>query len=181
MSEPIVVVSYNEDWIREFIQIGGLIRNALGTTAIRIDHIGSTSIRGLAAKPIIDIQVSVKSLESIELYRPFLQQIGFIHRAENPDQTKRYFRETPGSRRTHLHVRAHGSWAEQFALLFRDYLREHPIDCEQYADTKVNLMELYRDEREKYVEAKEPVIWEIMRRASKWSQATGWKPKETDI
>lgn len=181
MAEPIIVVPYQAEWSLQFHRIGSVIRQALGSTAIRIDHIGSTAVPGLAAKPIIDIQVSVQHLEPMELYRPFLQQIGYIHRVSNPDLTKRYFREIPGSSRKHIHVRAHGSWAEQFALLFRDYLREHPEDCEYYAQTKYALIELFGNEREKYVEEKEPIIWEIMKRASKWSQGTGWTPQHTGI
>jgi GrpB-like predicted nucleotidyltransferase (UPF0157 family) len=181
MSEPIIIVPYNADWKKEFISIGSLIREALDTTAIRIDHIGSTSVQELAAKPIIDIQVSVKSLEYLNMYKPMFEQIGFIHRAGNPDRTKSYFRETPGNRRTHIHVREYRSWSEQFALLFRDYLRNHSEDCVRYSESKYELANLYRNERDKYVEAKEPIIWEIMKKASKWSQEVGWKPLSSDI
>lgn len=149
--------------------------------AIRIDHIGSTSIEGLDAKPIIDIQISVQSLEPVELYKNKLEAIGYVYRPNNPDLTKRYFRESPGCKRTHIHVREHGSWAEQFALLFRDYLRASVEDRKRYAEEKIRLMELYRNERQLYVENKEPIIWEIMKRASKWSQQTGWKPGKTDV
>ncbi|SYX83326.1 protein of unknown function [Paenibacillus alvei] len=72
--------------------------------------IGSTSVEGLAAKPIIDIQVSVRSWDDSEhLIRQF-NSIGYVHRADNPDKTKRYFREAPGGKRTHIHVRELGSW-----------------------------------------------------------------------
>jgi GrpB-like predicted nucleotidyltransferase (UPF0157 family) len=97
----------------------------------------------------------------------------------DPDLTKRYFRELPGNRRTHIHVREDGSWSQQFALLFRDYLRCHPNDSDEYGKVKVQLANKYRNEREKYVDAKEPIM--IMNKASKWSQQTGWKPGKTDI
>lgn len=181
MTDPIIVVPYDPVWKSEFMQIGSAIRKALGDIAIRINHIGSTAIEGLDAKPVIDIQISVQALEPINNYKWRLEEIGFIHRADNPDLTKRYFREAPGRRRTHIHVREYGSWSEQSALLFRDYLREHPLDCRRYAETKYKLMELYRNERHRYVEAKEPIIWEIMMKASKWSQKIGWKAGETDI
>lgn len=181
MPDPIIIVPYDVKWKTEFREIGMEIRQAHGQTAIRIDHIGSTSIEGLDAKPIVDIQVSVARLEAIELYKPHFERIGFRHRVDNIDLTKRYFRETPGNKRVHIHVRESGSWSEQFALLFRDYLRVHPADCKKYAEEKYRLMELFKDARERYVEGKEPFIWDIMRNASRWSQETGWKPGLTDV
>jgi GrpB-like predicted nucleotidyltransferase (UPF0157 family) len=180
MSEPIIVVPYRNEWKMEFLEVGHLIRKSLGEIAIRIDHIGSTSIEGLDAKPIIDIQVTVKSLEPIEIYKERFELIGYYHKVENPDKTKRYFRELPGNRRTHIHVRERGSWSSIFPLLFRDYMRCHPDDCRKYAELKYKLMYLYKDERDKYVDEKESLIWEIMRRASKWSQEIGWKPVLSD-
>ncbi|WP_422660611.1 GrpB family protein [Paenibacillus sp. EC2-1] len=181
MPDPIIIVPYDTKWQIEFKEIGKEIRQALGQTAIRIDHIGSTSIEGLDAKPIVDIQVSVARLEAIELYKSHFERIGFRHRVDNIDLTKRYFREKPGKRRVHIHVRESGSWSEQFALLFRDYLRVHPADCKKYAEEKYRLMELFKDARERYVEGKEPVIWDIMTNASRWSQEMGWKPGLTDV
>ena len=181
MSEPVLVVPYNPSWKAEFLEIGTRIRRSLGNKAIRIDHIGSTSIPGLDAKPIIDIQVSIDSLGSVDSFNHLLKEIGLHHRADNPDLTKRYFREITGQKRVHLHVRESGSWSEQTALLFRDYLRCHPLDCLRYAEEKYKLMEIYKYERENYVNEKEPIIWDILRKASKWSQQVGWKPGMTDI
>ncbi|MZQ87108.1 GrpB family protein [Paenibacillus sp. 5J-6] len=180
MPDPIIVVPYREEWELEFHTVGQRIRDSLGDLAIRIDHIGSTSIRGLDAKPIVDIQVTVEALEPIHAYKEAFEGIGYIHRADNPDKTKRYFREKPDSPRTHIHVREQGSWSSLFPILFRDYMRSHPDDCRSYAELKYQLMDKYRHERETYVEAKEPMIWEIMRKASHWSQTTGWKPQPSD-
>ncbi|GIP34634.1 GrpB family protein [Paenibacillus sp. J2TS4] len=180
MSDPILVVPYDPQWQEEFLQIGTRIREALDTIAVRIDHIGSTSIAGLAAKPIVDIQISVRSLEPM-VYQPLLENVGYYYRADNPDLTKRYFREGKGRKRTHIHVREAGSWSEQFALLFRDYLRQHPEDSREYAKVKYELMERFGDQRHRYVEEKGPVIWKIMTKASSWSQEAGWRPGEPDI
>lgn len=177
----IEIVPYNPQWRTEFMEIGQRIRAALGDTALRIYHIGSTSVEGLAAKPIIDIQVSIRSWDDFDHSRQQFNSIGYIHRADNPDKTKRYFREAPGGKRTHIHVRELGSWAEQFPLLFRDYLRCHNEECGLYAAVKYELMTKYQKDRHGYVEAKEPVIWDIMRRASRWSQEVGWKAGGTDI
>jgi GrpB-like predicted nucleotidyltransferase (UPF0157 family) len=180
MKDPIVVVSYDPGWPELFRQVAAPIRQALGPLALRIDHIGSTSIAGLDAKPVIDVQISVASLEPVEPFRLPLESLGYVFRADNPELTKRYFRETPGQRRTHIHVRRLGSWAEQFALLFRDYLRLHPEDAREYAALKYRLAAQYRHDRQGYTEAKDPFIWEIMRKADRWSQAVGWQPGPSD-
>ncbi|WP_025028916.1 GrpB family protein [Caldalkalibacillus mannanilyticus] len=180
MNEPIIVTSYDEQWPILFKEIGQKIRSVLGETALRIDHIGSTSVPNLDAKPIIDIQISVASLEHLDTYKIPLASIGFIYQRNNPDLTKRYFREQPGERRTHIHVRKSGSWSEQFALLFRDYLRAHPNECEMYANVKYSLMNQYQDERNQYVIGKGPIIYEIIQRANDWSQRVGWDLQCTD-
>ncbi|MES5929838.1 GrpB family protein [Bacillus cereus group sp. MG9] len=180
MSDKIIVVPYKSEWSKEFQNLGDSLRSVLGDVAIRIDHIGSTSIPGLAAKPIIDIQISVNSLELLDSFKKPLKSLGFIYRADNSDRSKSYFREIPDSKRTHIHVRREGSWPEQLALLFRDYMRTHPEDCKQYGELKYRLAEKYTNNRHMYTESKDPLIWEILRKADKWSQNIGWIPQRTD-
>jgi GrpB-like predicted nucleotidyltransferase (UPF0157 family) len=180
MTEPIVVVAYDPEWPRQFQALAVRLRRALGQTALRIDHIGSTSIPGLDAKPVIDLQISVASFEPLDAYRLPLESLGFVFRADNPDRTKRYFREPPGTRRTHVHVRRAGSHSEQLALLFRDYLRAHPGDARRYAQLKQRLAVRYRNDRGGYTEAKGPFVWETLARADRWSQETGWAPGPAD-
>jgi GrpB-like predicted nucleotidyltransferase (UPF0157 family) len=176
MSEIVSVVPYDPEWSSLFQALGRQLRVGLQGLADRIDHIGSTSISGLAAKPIIDIQISVRTLEPIEPYKTVLESCGFRWRADNSDLTKRYFREHPGERRTHIHVRQSGSWGEQFALLFRDYMRSHPEDAAAYAELKVRLAKQYRMDRKAYLDAKAPFVWQVMQRATDWSQTAGWQP-----
>ncbi len=137
---------------------------------------------GLAAKPVIDIQVSVATFEPLDAYQAPLEQVGYVFRADNPDRTKRYFRESPGQRRTHLHVRRAGSFSEQVALLFRDFLRLHPEVARPYADLKVALARRYAgvEERHAYTDAKTPFIWDVIRGADAWAQRTGWMPGPSD-
>lgn len=82
---------------------------------MRIDHIGSTAVAGVAAKPVIDIQISAASFTPLAAFKIPLESLGFSYRAENPDKSKRYFREAPRDKRVHIHVRQAGSWAEQLA------------------------------------------------------------------
>lgn len=180
MSDPILIVPYDPEWPRLFADLGGRLREALGAVALRIDHIGSTSLPGMAAKPVIDMQLSVASFEPLEAFKQPLEGLGFVHRASNPDLTKRYFRESPGDRRTHIHVRRAGSWPEQFALLFRGYMRTHDDDCRWYEGFKRQLAEQYGDDRQGYTNAKAPYLWEIMKKADLWGQATGYRPPPSD-
>jgi len=172
---------YNSEWVNVFHDIGTRLRESLQELAIRIDHVGSTSVVGLEAKPIVDIQISVLDYEDALKYKSKIESVGFILREENPDKTKRYFREISGNRRTHIHVRQSGSFSEQMTLLFRDYLRLHPDDCLRYAAEKHRLMSLYKNDRPKYVDGKGPIVWDIIRKAHIWSQSIGWKPSSSDL
>ncbi len=179
-SEKVEIFTYDSGWPALFNSLGVEFREALGEVALRIDHIGSTSVEGLAAKPVIDIQISVTALQPTEPFRLPLEGLGFTFRANNPELTKRYFREAPGTRRTHIHVRRAGSWAEQFALLFRDYMRTHREDAELYAQLKRQLAKQYGYDRSGYTDAKDPFIWEVIYRADRWSQEIGWEPGPSD-
>jgi GrpB-like predicted nucleotidyltransferase (UPF0157 family) len=182
VEEGIVVVQYDPQWPRMFTEIGTLLRRELADIALRIDHVGSTAVHDLDAKPIIDIQISVAALEPIDAYRTSIERAGFVYRANNPELTKRYFRELPGDRRTHIHVRRAGSFSEQFALLFRDYLRTHREQAARYAALKHSLAAQFArpGQRLQYVEAKVPFTWETMHLADDWAQATGWEPGMSD-
>jgi GrpB-like predicted nucleotidyltransferase (UPF0157 family) len=180
MAQVIEICPYDPAWPSLFAALGVRLRDALGSVALRIDHIGSTAVSGLAAKPIIDVQISVASFDPANSYRLPLESLGLVFHFQNPERTKRYFREAPGTRRTHIHVRKAGSWAEQFSLLFRDYLRVHPQDRDRYSELKRHLARELRDDRHAYTEAKAPFIWEVMSRGDRWSQEVGWKPGVSD-
>lgn len=144
------------------------------------DHIGSTSVAGLAAKPVLDVQISVRTLEPMKDYLRQLGALGYVWRKDNPERTKRYFREAPGTRRTHIHVRKLGSWHEQYALLFRDYLRVQPDEQRRYEQIKRQLALGYRLDRRAYTDAKGDIFWELIRRADVWAAETGWEPRASD-
>ncbi|MFF2887328.1 GrpB family protein [Paenibacillus sp. NPDC057967] len=181
MEDQWTIAPYSSVWKELFLQTGQLLRQALQEKAIRIDHIGSTSVEGLAAKPIIDIQISVPDYKNLEQYQNEIESAGFMLRPDNPDQSKRYFRELPGHRRTHVHVRQYGSYSEQLSLLFRDYLRTHPQDCDRYTEEKHKLFRKFYHDRPQYVEGKGPIVWDILQKAHLWSQQTGWQPAPTDV
>jgi GrpB-like predicted nucleotidyltransferase (UPF0157 family) len=110
-----------------------------------------------------------------------LEAAGFVYRAATTERTKRYFRESPGRRRTHVHVRRAGSFSEQFALLFRDFLRADPGAALDYGQHKVVLAARFTHDRRGYLEAKLPIIWDVLRNADRWAQETGWEPGPSDV
>ncbi|MGW2026505.1 GrpB family protein [Streptomyces decoyicus] len=174
----IEIVEYRDAWPALFAELGFRLRAGLGDVALRIDHIGSTAVPGMRAKPVIDIQVSVGAFEPADFRAP-LEAAGFAFRAGNPDLTKRYFREMSGPR-THVHVRRAGSFAEQFCLLLRDYLRDSPAEAELYGARKALLTERYGTDRRAYTAEKSSMVWELVRRADVWAQARGWQPGPSD-
>jgi GrpB-like predicted nucleotidyltransferase (UPF0157 family) len=174
------VVAYDPAWPELFAAVGRDLRAALGSTAIRIDHIGSTAVPGLAAKPIVDVQVSVASFEPLSAFREPIEACGFVWRANDDDGTRRYFRERPGLRRTHIHVRRAGGFSEQLNLLHRDYLRADPARARDYAEFKRSIAHVLLTDRQAYVDAKAPFVWETIARAHDWAQQTGWEPAPSD-
>ena len=158
MPDPIIVEPYDPAWPGRFRELAGRLRTELGDRALRIDHIGSTSVPGLAAKPVIDVLISVATLDPVAAYAPGLERAGFQWRPNNADRLHRAFRETPGMARTHIHVYEAGSWSEQLNLLFRDFLRADADARQLYAKTKAELAVRFRDDRPGYVDAKAPTV-----------------------
>ena len=92
VDEPVVIVPNDPSWPALFREQATQLREALGAVALRIDHIGSTAVPGLAAKPVIDIQISVASFAPLDAIRVPLERAGYVFHADNPERTKRFFR-----------------------------------------------------------------------------------------
>lgn len=173
--DPTVVVDYDPIWPERFESWRLRIADALGEAARRIEHVGSTSVPGLAAKPIVDIQVSVGELAREELYVEQLAGVGLQLRTR--DDLHRYFRPFAGSPRdVHVHVCASGSAWEREHLLFRDHLRTHPDACAVYAQAKKEALRLWSDDRWGYTDAKGGVILDILEAAEAWATTADWRP-----
>ena len=103
-----------------------------------------------------------------------------VYRPNNPELTKRYFREPPGQPRTHVHVRRVGSFSEQYPLLMRDYLRQHRQSADEYENVKRQLAEQFPHDGLAYTNAKGSICWKIIHRADEWAQQIGWEPGPSD-
>lgn len=169
----IVLAPYDDSWTERFAASAEQLWVVLGDVAERIEHIGSTAVPGLAAKPIIDIQVSVGSLESVLPLVDRLHQLGFEFRENNDDRRKLYFRRRGSGDDMNLHVRRAGEFSEQAALLFRDYLRWSEDARRRYEAVKRELATLDWERVDDYADAKGDCIWQLLREADRWSWQTG--------
>jgi GrpB-like predicted nucleotidyltransferase (UPF0157 family) len=186
----IEIVEYQPSWPTEFRDIARTLRSAVGSSALRIDHIGSTAVPGLAAKDVLDIQISVAEFDDYLLDR--LLALGYtrlehIERDHCPpgcvssadEWQKWFFRPPIGQRPTNTHVRIIGRANQQYALLFRDYLRSHPATAAAYASLKRQLARELRDES-RYPEVKDPAVDLIYLAAFEWAVQTGWVAGPSD-
>lgn len=185
----ILVVPYKPSWPSEFTAIGAEVRAALGDVALAVHHIGSTSVPGLAAKDVIDVQVTVADLDA-PVQRP-LENIGFTFRndvrkdhpppgmALLPEELeKRYFQRL--ERPVHLHVRTAGRFNQRYALLCRDFLRTQPLARDAYAEVKGQLARYFPDNVEAYYDIKDPVFDVLMAGAFLWADYTNWRVPPSD-
>jgi GrpB-like predicted nucleotidyltransferase (UPF0157 family) len=164
-SRPIVVAPYDGAWADRFAAERDRILAALGDAALRVEHIGSTSVPGLAAKPVIDVLGVVPEVETESAYRPALEGAGYLLRVREPGH--RMFR-TP-ERDVHVHLWSSGDDEIPRHLLLRDWLRVDTADRGRYESVKRELAaRTWRDTNE-YARAKSSVIAEILLRAEAWA------------
>jgi GrpB-like predicted nucleotidyltransferase (UPF0157 family) len=168
----IEVTAYDDSWPARFAEWRARLAAELGPVAIRIEHVGSTAVPGLAAKPIIDIQISVADPEGEQRYVPTLEACGLTLRLREPGH--RYFRPPADRPRdVHVHVCEAGSAWERGHLLFRDYLRAHPAARDAYAELKRELAQRYPNDRLAYTDAKSAFIIDALDAARDWAVRTG--------
>jgi GrpB-like predicted nucleotidyltransferase (UPF0157 family) len=160
----IVVVDYDARWPERFEIERAKIAATLGERALAIEHIGSTSVPGLAAKPIIDICLVVPDSSDEASYVPDLSAAGYELRVREPEWHEHRMLRTP-ERDVHVHVFTDGSTEISRLLLFRDWLRRNEADRESYQDTKRRLAQEDWPTMQHYAEAKSEVIEAIIRRA----------------
>jgi GrpB-like predicted nucleotidyltransferase (UPF0157 family) len=173
--EPIEIAVYDPAWAIHFRAWRERISAALGDTATQIEHVGSTAVVGLPAKPVVDIQVSVTDPDLEASYVPAIENLGVQLRSR--DELHRFFRPFSGQPRdVQVHVSAAGGIWERRHLLFRDYLRSHDMARDTYLAAKLEAARLWRDDRIAYAAAKSDVINQLMDRAEAWAVGTGWTP-----
>jgi GrpB-like predicted nucleotidyltransferase (UPF0157 family) len=166
----IAIVDYDPAWPARFEAEAGRIRAALGAAALAIEHVGSTSVPGLAAKPVIDINLTVADTSAETAYAPPLLAAGYRLAVREPEwfEHRMFKREAPA---VNLHVFPAGCPELSRMRLMRDWLKQSPEDLALYAATKRRLAEGDWARVQDYADAKTAVVTEIMARAEAWAKA----------
>jgi GrpB-like predicted nucleotidyltransferase (UPF0157 family) len=163
------LVEYNPEWPRLYLDEKARILAAIGPWVSRIEHVGSTAVQGLAAKPILDILVGLRDLADAGLCIPRMEGLGYEYVPEYEKELpmRRYFRKGPRENRTHhVHMVEEGSdfWLEH--LRFRDYLRDHPKEARRYERLKRDLAARFANDRDAYTASKAEFIRSILSQAA---------------
>ncbi|WIY63453.1 GrpB family protein [Bacillus arachidis] len=163
MDKQITIEPYNINWHKEFVEEKKKFVALLKKETIAIEHIGSTSIKGLDAKPIIDMMIGVKNLNLVDRWIEPLQTIGYEYVFHKHFPQRRFFRKGKWRAGTHhLHVYTYGGQEWKNNLLFRDFMRNHEWAHIEYSQLKQELAMKYPFDRVSYTNAKEPFIQKII-------------------
>ncbi|MCD4685340.1 MAG: GrpB family protein [Anaerolineae bacterium] len=164
-NESFDLSEYNPQWPQRFEQERVLLNAALGEDeVVDIQHIGSTSVPGLRAKPIIDILVAVETFAPVEEYGERLGPVGYQY-FPHGDEGERLFFWKGIPRTHHLHIVEYATWEHQRHIIFRDYLRAHPDIARRYTQVKEELATAFKHDRPAYTRGKTAFIKAIMERA----------------
>lgn len=166
MKKHVVVNSYDPIWAKDFIAIRDELNNVLSDLVLGIEHVGSTSVEGLSAKPIIDIDVIIQDRENLPDVISALQKIGYSHEGDQgiPGREAFKYEGKEHLRKHHLYVCAKDAEELRRHLAFRDYLRSNPDAVAEYSRIKEEGALLYPWDIDKYIEHKSPFIESIYKR-----------------
>jgi dephospho-CoA kinase len=175
------LVRYDESWPAQAQRIVKRIQTACGATTLRVDHIGSTAVPGLEAKDVIDVQITVASLDAADEIAEALAAAGYPcveqittdvqHTDDSSLWRKRFHGAADPGRPANVHVRVDGWPNQQLALLFRDWMIANPDEQARYVAVKRDALSA-----PDYAEAKEPWFGDAYARAWTWADETGWRP-----
>lgn len=170
MAREMVVVPHDDNWAEMYEIEKNILLDILGNIIIDIQHFGSTSIKGLSAKPIIDIMIVVNDISQIDEYNQVMEDYGFSVRGENGIEGRRYFvkfsTDNSGNHTHHIHIYQKGNPHIYDELMFRDYLRIDNEALKEYERIKIEASLKYRYSPTEYVAAKYDCIMSIMNKAN---------------
>lgn len=166
MTGPIIIEDYNPFWPERFQMLRSRIAAALGPLATAIEHVGSTAVPGLAAKPVIDIDILLRSPADLPVAIEKLFALGYQHEGDLGMPGREAFRAPLHDVPHHLYACSPDSGEYARHIAFRDYLRSHRDDADAYAKLKRKLAQQYRTDREAYTKAKGEFINTVLQRAT---------------
>ena len=164
----VTVSSHNEQWSFMFEEEANQLNKIFGSEMIEVYHIGSTSVRGLRAKPTIDIMPVVKDINKVDMFNAEMIATGYEPKGENGISERRFFQKGGDNRTHHVHVYESGNHEINRHLAFRDYLRSHVDVAVEYGDLKEKLSERFPNDMTSYINGKEQLVQEIERKAVAW-------------
>jgi GrpB-like predicted nucleotidyltransferase (UPF0157 family) len=162
---PVEIVDYDPEWPRLFEGLRERLLPLLRDVSVDIEHVGGTAVPGLAAKPIIDIDIVVRRTEDVPLVIGLLARLGYEHQGDLGVDGREAFRSPSGLPDHHLYAVVQGNAAHLGHIRPRDHLRSHPDAALRYGELKKQLAEAYGADRDGYTEAKREFIGEILRAA----------------
>lgn len=168
----VAVEPHNAEWETTAQQTIEKLRSILGSIVIDAQHIGSTSIKGICAKPIIDIAVGVADFRDILAMNEELEKNGFMFRGQDVPEQYLYVCGDRDTRTHHIHAVIHDSEAWNNYINMRDYLNCHRAEAQVYSELKEKLAEQYPDDRNKYTEMKSAFISDILAKAHDWRNSS---------
>ncbi|SFD59779.1 GrpB domain, predicted nucleotidyltransferase, UPF0157 family [Lentibacillus persicus] len=166
------ITPYNQAWPSMFEEEAKKLCRIFESEIIEIYHIGSTSVEGLLAKPIIDIMPVVRNIDRIDDFNNAMIDSGYEAKGENGLPGRRYFQKGGEERTHHIHFYEAGNSEIGRHLAFRDYLRSHPGAAEEYSNLKKELSQHFPYDIEAYISGKERLVSEIEKKAMTWYQRT---------
>lgn len=163
---------YNEQWFSMFEEEANKLHEIFGPEIIEIHHIGSTSVKGLKSKPVIDIMPVVRDINRVDEFNTAMVAIGYKSKGENGIFGRRYFQKGGDNRTHHVHIYELGNPEIERHLAFRDYLRTHPDASKKYGDLKEELSQCFPYDMKSYIKGKEQLALEIERKAVAWYRSS---------
>jgi len=171
---PVIVLPYDDTWPASYEEEAGIIAARLGLSGLSLHHIGSTSVPGLHAKPVIDMVGEVDHIEQMDDHNPAMVDLGYTPMGEYGLPRRRFFmKDTDGVRSHHVHMYQRGDPEITRHLVFRDYLRSHLDAAQAYGDLKSKLAAAHPDDMEAYISGKHDLIQALERKALMWGAQLG--------
>lgn len=162
---------YDPNWVLKFNSIKDLILRVFGYKALKVEHVGSTSIKGMVAKPLIDVLVIVEKLESFKKEKELMTEAGYEWNFyTNPDALCFIKTNIGGEKLENIHVCEEGSEKVRQFIAIRDYLRTHPEKAKEYSELKQKNIKLYPNDYPAYRNAKTPFLAQLEQEAYQWEK-----------
>lgn len=164
------IVDYSAEWPQIYMSEVSLLREALGNELVRAHHIGSTAVPGLAAKPVIDILLEVRSVERLDAFDSAMERLGYQPHGEFGIPGRRYYPKGGDDRTHHVHAFDDSDRQIEAYVAFRDYLRTHPTAVAEYAAVKREGSMAHQTDPEAYVAFKHDFVERMVAEATNWAE-----------